>query len=85
MVHKPAPACPSCGYIYEIQARAPEEKDGELEKVSSAEREARRREINRAAAQARTLEDLYEVAKQYGYKKGWAWFRWQARQRKVTA
>lgn len=85
MVHRPAPICPSCGHVYESKVRQIEQKDGELKQIDTAEREARRREINRAAAQAKTLEELYEVAKKFGFKKGWAWFRWNARQKRLAS
>ncbi|WP_168220228.1 DEAD/DEAH box helicase [Azospirillum thermophilum] len=73
--HRPAPACPACGYIYEPEGRTPEEVDGELRPVDrdtltaakEAEKAARRAEVE----QARTREDLERIAAERGYKPGW--------------
>jgi len=75
--------CPQCGQQREVTAREVEQVDGELQRLSiediAAKREARREE-----GKCRTLEDFKALARQRGYKPGWAYFRWQARQRKST-
>jgi len=75
--------CPQCGHQREITAREVEQVDGELQRLSiediAAKREARREE-----GKCRTLEDFKALARERGYKPGWAYFRWQARQRKST-
>lgn len=68
-VHRPAPVCPHCGYRYEAQAREIEEVDGQLEQITP---EMVKRERRKEQAQARTYEDLLKIAKQRGYKPGWA-------------
>lgn len=75
--------CPQCGTDREVTAREVEEVDGELQRLSiediAAKREARREE-----GKCRTLDDFKALARARGYKPGWAYFRWQARQRKPT-
>jgi len=75
--------CPQCGQQREVTGREVEEVDGELQRLSiediAAKREARREE-----GKCRTLEDFKALARERGYKPGWAYFRWQARQRKST-
>lgn len=75
--------CPQCGQQREVTAREVEQVDGELQRLSiediAAKREARREE-----GKCRTLEDFKALARERGYKPGWAYFRWQARQRKST-
>lgn len=72
--HEPAPQCPECGYLYplsgERRARIVEEVDGELEEVDV---EAVRRARLREQAQAKTLEELVELAKARGYKSPAKW------------
>lgn len=67
--------CPECGYAFPLPVAAedvPEEDDKmQLEEI----RFARRME----EAQARSLEDFQRIAKQRGYKPGWAWMRAKAR------
>jgi len=77
--HAPSPRCPCCGYEHEVQGREVDHVDGELEQVDlDALRRQRRREIGRA----RTLEELEAIAEARGYRKGWAWHVYQARQRR---
>jgi superfamily II DNA or RNA helicase len=68
-VHRPAPVCPFCGHVHLVQREMPSEEDIALEEVSREEL-ARRRRIE--VGRARTLEQLQEVARQRGYKPGWA-------------
>lgn len=75
--------CPQCKTERVIEARELEVVDGELQRLSiediAAKREARREE-----GRCRTLDDFKALARQRGYKPGWAYFRWQSRQRKST-
>ena len=52
--------------------------EGSIEDIA-AKREERREE-----GKCRTLEDFRALAARRGYKPGWAYFRWQARSRKVS-
>jgi superfamily II DNA or RNA helicase len=77
-VHRPAPVCPSCGFVYQIRARQVEEIEGELQQVDPAEI---RRDRRREQARADTIEDLISIGRARGYKNpvGWAHFVWKAR------
>lgn len=76
-------ACPQCGTARVAEPREVEQVDGELQRLS-IEDIAAKRESRREEAKCRTLEDFKALARQRGYKPGWAYFRWQARQRKPT-
>jgi superfamily II DNA or RNA helicase len=73
--------CPQCGSQREIAVREIEEVDGELQRLS-IEDISKKREERREEAKCKTLDDFRALAKLRGYKLGWAFFRWQARQRK---
>ena len=73
--------CPQCGSQREIATREIEEVDGELQRLS-IEDISKKREERREEGKCKTLEDFRALAKLRGYKLGWAFFRWQARQRK---
>ena len=83
-VHRPAPVCPRCGYVYPVQSREVEEIAGELEQVDPAEV---RRAAKREQARAKSVEDLVELGRARGYKNphAWARFVWQARMGKRAA
>jgi superfamily II DNA or RNA helicase len=75
----PAPACPECGYVREIKARAPlKQVDGELVEVSAIEADLRRAAKKKELQACRTLSDYEAFARKYGYKQGFAYHRWQA-------
>ena len=76
-------ACPQCGAEREISPREVEQVDGELQRLS-IEDIAAKREERREEGKCRTLEDFRALAARRGYKPGWAYFRWQARSRKVS-
>ena len=73
--------CPQCGSQREIATREIEEVDGELQRLS-IEDISKKREERREEGKCKTLDDFRALAKLRGYKLGWAFFRWQARQRK---
>jgi DNA repair protein RadD len=79
-VHRPAPRCPKCGFLYPVQERAIEEVAGELEQVDPTEV---RRAVKQAQAAAKSLEELEALGRKLGHKPGWARFVWQARQAKA--
>ena len=74
---KPSPVCPSCGHEFIRQEGGIQNLPGELQELrrEEAQRRVRRREVG----QARTLEQLLEVAKQRGYKPGWAYRMMESR------
>lgn len=76
-------ACPQCGAEREVGSREVEQVDGELQRLS-IEDIAAKREERREEGKCRTLEDFRALAARRGYKPGWAYFRWQARSRKLS-
>jgi superfamily II DNA or RNA helicase len=82
-VHRPAPVCPHCGFVYRVQSREIEQVAGELEQVQRApvippEKLAAKKE----QSSARSLEDLVEIGRKRGYPHPHAWAShvWKSRQ-----
>lgn len=66
--HRPAPACPLCGFIYTAGERSePKQRKGELVKIDELERKRRRQEVGRA----RNIVDLEQIALKRGYSLRW--------------
>lgn len=82
LVHTPAPACPSCGHVYEAKVRQLNEEDGVLAEVTPEMAEQLRKQRRREVSGARSLDELLKIAAQRGYKPGWAQQVFNARQRK---
>ena len=80
-VYRPAPKCPGCGYETPVAARVVEEVEGVLSEIDAA---AVKREAKREEGACRTLEDWQALASRRGYSSGWAWHRFQARQRRAA-
>lgn len=76
-----SPVCPQCGHVHEIKGRKLEEDGGELEEITEARAAMIRAERKREEREAKSLEDLQELAKKRGYSPGWAYFRFKARER----
>lgn len=84
-LHPPAPECPRCGHEYSAKERREiEQVAGTLVRVSAeqkeaerrqreAEKEAERRKRRSQEGQAKTLEDLIELAKERGYQYPVQW------------
>jgi len=77
-VHRPAPVCPNCGHVYEIQYREVEEVDGDLGEVNVRERRLQRK---REQSAAQSLDDLVALGRERGYKhpEKWAGHVWTSR------
>lgn len=76
-VHRPAPVCPFCGHIHPADARKqPKEVQAELIEIDSrqaaAEERAEKKKKRSEVGRARTLEELLQIAKDRGYRAGWA-------------
>lgn len=67
-VYRPAPKCPQCGHVPPVQVRQIEQVEGTLTEVRRVEAVAKRRAVGRAE----TLEDFMQIARERGYKPGWA-------------
>ena len=69
-VHKPAPRCPECGFVYELKPREVDQVEGELEEVSKDEL---RRRARQEQGMAQGLDDLIALGKKRGYRHPEAW------------
>jgi len=79
-VHEPAPECPECGFVYEAPKRDIEHVAGDLAEVDQARMNAlRTMPYKRAVGQAKTRQELEELARARGYKPGWVWRIMQSR------
>lgn len=67
--HHPAPKCPKCGHVYEVQSREIEEVEGELEAI---DKERLKREKKKEVWKAKSLDELKAIERERGYKPGWA-------------
>ena len=78
---KPQPFCPCCGHEFKTKPkRELTQREGELREMrrqDAIERREKRQEIGRA----RTLPELLALAKKKGYKPGWAYKIFYARNR----
>jgi superfamily II DNA or RNA helicase len=79
-VFAPAPKCPECGAEVKIKERKLEQKEGELVAIDKESVKAIAFEKKKEVGKARTLDELKAIEAQRGYKKGWAYNIWQARQ-----
>lgn len=70
LCHKPADACPGCGHVYVVLADGPDQVAGELVAI---DKEALRRARSRMIAEARSYDQLKDVARRLGYSSRWAW------------
>jgi DNA repair protein RadD len=82
-VFRPAPKCPSCGHVAPAVSRELEVVEGSLEEVTRAKEQAKR-ERWKEERECTSLEDWQALARARGYKPGWAYVRWQARQRRAA-
>ena len=78
--YKPTPVCPVCGYEAQNRERFIKQEEGELEELKRKETEDIQKQT--LIRSARTLEELEQVAKILGYKKGWAYKMHQSRTKK---
>lgn len=78
-VHRPSPACPECGHVYEIKSRMVEEMDGHLVEIDPR---AVARQARQEQGRTDTLEGLLTLAKNTGKNPRWAHHVWAARQAK---
>lgn len=72
-VHRPSPACPSCGHVYPIASRVLEEVEGELVEVTREQAAMIAKKERQVQGKAQTLPELIELGKRKGYKNPRAW------------
>lgn len=75
-VFKPQPRCPECGAVQKTNERELEQVDGELEEIK---RQREKHEKKVEVWQAGSYNDLVEIAKKRGYKRGWVKHRHENR------
>jgi DNA repair protein RadD len=68
--------CPECGFINENKNRKMTQLDGILVELDKIEKK-------NTIKSATTFEELRLIEKKFGYKKGWAWHRWNAIKKKI--
>lgn len=71
--------CPQCGEEPEGKPREIDQEGGELAKVDPSILAGKRTDARQKIREAKTLADFRSIAKDLGYKPGWAWHRWQDR------
>lgn len=71
--------CVFCGYVYPVESRVVDEKDGDLVEL---ERLRERKELRMEQGRCQSLAELHAFAKQHGKSSGWAWYVWNARKSK---
>ena len=76
-VHRPAPTCPFCGYIHPPSRAIPKEVQEQLTEIdlraAAAVERAAKKKARSEVGRARTLEELLQIAKDRGYRAGWAY------------
>jgi superfamily II DNA or RNA helicase len=84
LCHEPAPICPECGHVYEIQRRELETVAGELVEIDP---EIERRERKKEQGACQSMDDLIALGRKRGMRNpaGWARYVWQARQTRRSA
>lgn len=75
-----ATECPECGGVRVRSRRPAEVRAGALRELDEAEK--RRLLRRRLMREARTFEDLQRVARELGYRPGWAWHTWRVREQR---
>lgn len=73
--------CPYCGYERPLKTRQLEQQEGELVQLSKEAIVQQKKEARQAVGRAQTLEELEQIAKQRGYKPGWAKHVYYSRQK----
>lgn len=81
-VYKPSPVCPVCGNKKETDLGAPSVVEGELIEITPEMRAKLKKDARMEVGKAQTYDDLKAIAKQRGYKPGWAKIQFELKQRK---
>lgn len=84
-IYPPAPVCPRCGWAHVVEARKPEEVEGELVRLDAAAVQRTVSEKMRRIGKARTREELERLAVELGYRPRWVDHILEARARRRAA
>jgi len=82
MYYRTEMVCPECGHKRTVQARELEQIEGELEEIREVQRA--KIQLRREEGMCGSLDELQELGRARGYKPGWAFMRWSARQKRRT-
>ncbi len=82
-MHHPAPVCPTCGHVYELDIREVKTVDGELQQVTPEGALQISKQKRKEVAAAKSFEELFRIEKERGYKPGWAKHVYAARNGKA--
>jgi DNA repair protein RadD len=82
-VYAPAPACPSCGFIRQVADNSPKQVEGQLQEVTAMDRAALARQKKMEVGQAKSREELEDIARRRGYKPGWVNHQLRHREQKA--
>ncbi len=83
--HEPRPVCPFCGFVYPARPREIQQVSGELALLDAQWAATKSVSLERVAEwQCKTLEEFQALAAERGYKPGWAFHRWSAKQRRTA-
>jgi superfamily II DNA or RNA helicase len=78
-VHSPAPQCPECHHVYEVATREIEHVEGDLAEMTAEHLARWRNRPLRDVLREAKDEDLAEIAKARGYRRGWVFHMRKAR------
>lgn len=78
-VYEPAPVCPMCGHVNKVRDSTPKQVEGDLQEITSTVKKEKRIEQGKTE----TLEDLKKLARERGYKPGWAMAIFTSREKKA--
>ena len=75
-------ACKFCGFVFPIESRKVQQKDGELSEVDINLLRFQKTKSRRQQGMAQSMQELYEIGKARGMKnpRGWAYYVFKARQ-----
>ena len=80
--HEPRPVCPFCGFVYPARPREIAEVSGELALLDAQWDAVKAVPVGRMEEwQCKSLADYQALAEERGYKPGWAFVRWNAKQK----
>ena len=79
--YPPAPKCPYCGHVREVQSREVEEVAGQLQQITPEMVEALKKKRKFEVLRAPSLEALEEIGRERGNHENWARHVWDARQK----
>lgn len=81
--HAPAPVCPMCGFVHPVKTKETEVVEGTLSEITPEQAIQIKRMRAVEVARAKTLPELEAIARQRGYRPGWARHIYNSRQHRV--